>query len=155
VFDPLAAADIAASLTIDAVANPDRLGRLIDQHRRDPTLPGADEVLDRMIATVFAPAQGRQAEIARRIEARAVLDLAAVARDPKTAPAVAAEIDQRLADLASRLKAQPGADPAERAHRARLARLLTDREALAHLLGDAKSKLEIPPGMPIGDDGDY
>jgi hypothetical protein len=155
VFDPLAAAEIAASLTIDAVINPDRLGRLVDQHRRDPRMLGADEVLDRLIAATFAPAPGRQAEIARRIQTRTVLDLAAVARDPKTSPAVAAEIDQRLADLASRLKTPAGTDPADRAHRARLARLLTDKDALSHLLGDPKSKPEVPPGMPIGDDRDY
>lgn len=155
VFDPLAAADIAASLTIDAVANPDRLARLVDQHRRDPGEPGAGEVLDKLIATAFAPAPGRKGEIARRVQARAVLDLAAVARDPKTSPAVAAEIDQRLGELATKLKAQPGADPAERAHRLRLGCLLTDKDALTRVLGDPRQKPEIPPGMPIGDDGDY
>ncbi len=152
VFDPLAAADIAASLTIDAVANPDRLARLIDQHRRDPQALGADEVLDRLVATAFAPAPGRLGEIARRVQVRTVLDLAAVARDAKTSPAVAAQIDQRLTDLAGRLKT---ADPAERAHRQWLVKLLTDKDALTHVLGDPKSKPEIPPGMPIGDDGDY
>jgi len=155
VFDPLAAADIAAQLAIDAVANPDRLARLVDQHRRDPAQLGADEVLDQLIGAAFAPAAGRQAEIARRIQMRTVLDLAAVARDPKASPAVAAEIEQRLGDLAVRLKAQPGSDPAERAHRARLVRLLNDKEALAHVLGDPKQKPEVPPGMPIGDDGAY
>ncbi len=155
VFDPLAAADVAAGLTVDALSNPDRLARLIDQHRRDPGQPGAGEVLDKLIATTFTPGQGRLAEVARRIQARTVLDLAAVARDPKTPPAVAAEIGQRLADLAVKLKAQPGADPSERAHRTRLAALLTDKDALAKVLDDPKQKPDVPPGMPIGDDGDY
>ena len=155
VFDPLAAADVAAGLTIDAISNPDRLARLIDQHRRDPGQPSAGEVLDRLIATAFTPGQGRLAEVGRRVQARRALDLAAVARDPKTPPAVAAEIGQRLADLAVKLKAQPGADPSERAHRLRLAALLTDKDALAKVLDDPKQKPEVPPGMPIGDDGDY
>ena len=181
VFDPLAAADIAAGLTLDAVANPDRLARLVDQHRRDPAQPGADEVLDRLLITLFAPTPGRMAEVirsykpgkpvdtdalfkpppgrlgevARRIQTRAVLDLASAARDPKTSPAVAAEIDQRLSDLAGMLRAQISPDPAERAHRHWLARLLTDRDALTHILADARQKPEVPPGMPIGDDGDY
>ena len=34
VFDPLIAADIAAGLPIDALLAPDRLDRLVDQHRR-------------------------------------------------------------------------------------------------------------------------
>jgi len=153
VFDPLAAADVAAGLTVDAVANPDRLARLADQARRDPSQLGAGEVLDRLISTAFAPSTGRLAPVARRIQARTVLDLASVARDPKTSPGVAAEIDQRLTDLASRLKAQPGTGE-DRAHRLWLAGLLGDREALARVLDDPKARPETPPGMPIGDDGD-
>ncbi|HEX5380069.1 MAG TPA: zinc-dependent metalloprotease [Phenylobacterium sp.] len=155
VFDPLAAADVAAGMTIEALAAPDRLARLVDQHRRDANLPGTDEILDRLIATAFTPAAGRLAEVARRVQTRTVLDLAAVARDPRTSPAVAASVDQRLADLASRLKASPGSDPAERAHRLRLAALLQDKEELARVLAEPKLKPAVPPGMPIGDDGDY
>jgi hypothetical protein len=155
VFDPVAAADVAAGLTLEALTNPDRLARLADQARRDPTALGAGEVLDRLLARVFTPAQGRLAEIARRVQTRTAFDLAQVARDPKTAPGVAAEIDHRLADLAVRLKAAPGADPADRAHRLRLAGLLQDRTELARVLADPKLKPEVPPGMPIGDVGDY
>jgi hypothetical protein len=112
------------------------------------------EVLDRTIAQAFAPAAGRTAEIARRVQTRTTLDLAAVARDPKTSPAVAAEIDARLAALVAKLKT-PVADPADRAHRAHLAALLADKEDLARVLGDPKLKPEIPPGMPIGDEGEF
>ena len=155
VFDPIGAADVAAGLTIEALANPERLARMLDQHRRDAGQPGASEVLDRLIATAFTPQTGRLAEVARRIQVRTTLDLAAVARDPKTPPAVAAEIGQRLADLSARLKAAPGTDPAERAHRLRLASLLADKDELARVLADPKLKPEVPPGMPIGDEGDY
>ncbi len=155
VFDPLAAADIAASLTVDVLIAPDRLARLVDQHRRDPAQPGAGEVLDRLIATAFTPGAGRLAEVSRRVQVRTALDLAGVARDPKTSPEVAALVGQRLVDLAARLKAAPGSDPAERAHRLHLAALLTDKDELARVLADPKLKPEVPPGMPIGDEGDY
>ena len=154
VFDPLTAADVAASLTIGALTAPDRLKRLVEQHRRDPGLPGAGEVLDRLIATAFAPASGRDAEIARRVQTRTVLELASVSRRAETSPAVAAEIDQRLADLAVRLKAAPGAG-SDRAHRLRLAALIGDRDEMARVLAAPKAKPTVPPGMPIGDDGDY
>lgn len=154
VFDPLTAADVAAGLTLEALTAPDRLGRLVEQHRRDATLPGAGEVLDRLIGTVFTPAAGRGAEIARRLQTRAVLDLAAVSRRAETSPAVSAEIDQRLADLAARLKASAG-EGADRAHRLRLAGLIADRDEMARVLAQPKLKPTVPPGMPIGDDGAY
>ncbi len=152
VFDSLAAADVGASLVLDALLSPPRLARLVDQHRRDPGQPGVDEVVGQLVAQAFSPAPGRLAEIARRVQTRTALELAAAARRPDV-PAEARElIDQRLADLAAKLKAQPGADPAERAHRLSLAALLTDKVELARVLAQPKRRPEAPPGMPIGDD---
>jgi len=151
VFDPLVAADVAAGVTLDPLLAPDRLTRLVDQHRRDPAQPGVGEVVDTLLATVFAPASGRQAEIARRVRWRTVLNLAAAARDVKRSPQAAAEIDLKLSDLAARLKAAPGSDASDRALNLRLAALLKDGDELARVLGETKLKPETPPGMPIGD----
>src|SRR6185437_14173606 len=141
VFDSLVAADVGAAMVVDALAAPERLNRLVDQHRRDPEAPGVGEVTDRLVAAAFRPAAGRYAEIARRVQTRTVLDLAA-----------AAQIDQALADLAEKLKASPGTDPAERAHRLWLARLLGDKDELKRVLADPKFKPQVPPGMPIGEE---
>ena len=154
VFDPLTAADVAASLAIGPLTTPDRLKRLVEQHRRDASLPGVGEVLDRLIATAFTPATGRNAEIARRVQTRTVLEMAAVSRKAETSPAVSAEIDQHLADLASRLRAAPGVG-SDRAHRLRLAALIGDRDEMARVLAAPKLRPTVPPGMPIGDDGGY
>ena len=151
VFDPLTAAEAAASLTFDNLLAPDRLARLVDQHRRDPGQLGAGELLDRLLDKAFVPAKGRQAEIARRVQTRLVLNLAAAARDPKLSPAAASEIAARLAALPARLKG--GADGADRAHRQRLAALIADKDLLAELSAP-KLKPQVPPGMPIGDGGD-
>lgn len=150
VFDPLTAAEAAASLTLDNLLAPDRLARLIDQHRRDPGQLGAGELLDRLLDTVFASASGRQAEIARRVQTRLVLNLANAARDPKLSPAAASEISARLEALPGRLKG--GTDGADRAHRQRLAALIADKDLLAELSAP-KLKPKVPPGMPIGDGG--
>lgn len=152
VFDSLAAADVGAGLVLDALTASERLNRLVDQHRRDAAEPGVGEVTQRLLTAAFAPAAGRYAEIARRVQTRTVLDLAAAARRSATSPGAASQIDQALADLAVKLKTTPGADPAERAHRLRLAALLQDKDELRRVLADPKLKAQVPPGMPIGED---
>ncbi|MBL8556022.1 MAG: zinc-dependent metalloprotease [Phenylobacterium sp.] len=154
VFDSLAAADVGAGLVLDALLAPDRLARLTDQHRRDAAQPGVGEVVDRLIAQAFAPAPGRLAEIARRVQTRTALELAATTRRPDVSPAARAEIGQRLVDLSARLKTAPGADPSDRAHRLTLAALLADKEELARVLAQPRRRPEAPPGMPIGSDED-
>lgn len=154
VFDSLTAADVGAGLVLDALLAPDRLARLTDQHRRDANQPGVGELADRLLTQAFAPAGGRLAEVARRIQTRTVLELAAVARRPDVSPAARAEIGQRLTDLAIKLKSAPGADPSDRAHRLTLAALLQDKDELSHVLAQAKRRPDVPPGMPIGSDED-
>ncbi|MGZ3377299.1 MAG: zinc-dependent metalloprotease [Phenylobacterium sp.] len=157
VYDSLVAADVGTGIVVEALIAPERLNRLVDQHRRDANEPGVGEVTGKLLEAVFKPAAGRYAEIARRSQTRAALDLAYAARLPATSPGAASEIDQALADLAEKLKASPGTDPADRAHRLRLAALLTDKDELKRVLADPKMRPETPPGMPIGedDDGDF
>jgi hypothetical protein len=112
------------------------------------------EVTERLLSAVFAPATGRYAEIARRIQTRTVLQLAVAARAPATSPGAASQIEQALAELAAKLKATPGTDPQERAHRLHLAVLLSDKDELRRALSNPKWRVEVPPGMPIGADGD-
>jgi len=154
VFDSLVAADVGAGIVLDALLAPPRLARLTDQHRRDPAQLGVGEVVDRLLGQAFMPAAGRYAEIARRVQTRTVLELAAATRRPDVSPAAKAEISQRLADLAVKLKAAPGTDPSDRAHRLTLAALLQDKEELVRVLAQTKRRPEAPPGMPIGDDED-
>ena len=150
IYDSLAAADVGAVVVLEALTAPERLNRLVDQHRRDANQPGVGELSQRMLEAAFRPATGRYAEIAHRVQTRTALTMAAAARDPHTSPNAAAEIDQALADLADKLKAQPGGDPGERAHRLRLAALLTDKDELKRVLADPKLRVEVPPGLPIG-----
>ena len=151
VYDSLVAADVGGQVVLDALTAPARLNRLVDQHRRDAALPGVGEVTQTLLTHAFTPAAGRYAEVARRVQTRTVLELAKAARNPATSPGAASVIGQALADLAVKLRAAPGTDPAERAHRLRLAALLTDKDELKRVLADPKLKPEVPPGMPIGD----
>ncbi len=151
IYDSLVAADVGAQLVLDALTASARLNRMVDQHRRDSNEPGVGELTQSLLTAAFRPANGRYAEIARRVQTRTVLELASAARRPATSPGAASEIEQALVDLIERLKATPGADPAERAHRLHLAALLADKDELKRVLADPKLKPEVPPGMPIGE----
>ncbi|MDB5429242.1 MAG: zinc-dependent metalloprotease, subfamily 2 [Caulobacter sp.] len=158
VFDLPGAAETAAELTFANLLEPHRLNRLLAQQARDPGQLGAAEVLEALVATVFdnRAVSGRQAEIRRRLQARLVYDLAALATDKDANPTVAALADQTLAKIGQRLKGGKFSDPLDAAQAKSLAALLTapDRAALAGLAEKAPSPAPAPPGMPIGDDGD-
>src|SRR6185436_11161961 len=54
VFDPLAAAASMADMAVEGLLQPERAARLVDLHRRDPQLPGLEEVLDALVEKSFA-----------------------------------------------------------------------------------------------------
>ncbi len=154
VFDPLGAAASAAGMTVEALLQPGRAARLVDQHRRHPDLPGLGEVLDRLVGAAFdtTPPDPRRAELARTVQTVAAEGVLALARDPASPPAVQARAEAALSALADRLGARPGSDAADRAHRAWLARSL--RRWLDRDSDSATPPLppppEPPPGSPIG-----
>jgi hypothetical protein len=130
----------------------------VDFHRRDPSLPGLEELLDRVVAAAFGgepPAELRQAEVRRAAQGAVVgslLDLARSRGPNGASPAVRARTDGALAALGARLRESAG-DGAEAAHRrylaGEIARYLERRlEGESPLPGPA----EPPPGAPIGMD---
>jgi hypothetical protein len=146
VFDPLVAADVAATVTLDALLSPARLARLMRQHQRDAGLPGLDEMLDKLVAATVDAARD---DVGRRIAWRTVIGLAQARRAAIGDPNVAAALDERLVLLAGHLATikEPWAHS--------LSRTLKDREALEALLNAQKTRPVIPPGMPIGDAAEY
>jgi hypothetical protein len=150
VFDPLAASDAAAMVTLTALLSPDRLNRLAEQNRSDPSQFGAQEVLDRLVATVLArPSEPALAGVQRRLATTTTLALARVQRDQTLAQPLALALDGRLRRLAGDLIGLKG-DEADRDWAHGLARLLTDREALDKALSEPRRLPQVPPGMPIG-----
>jgi hypothetical protein len=144
IYDSLLVADVGAIVVLDPLTAPDRLNRMVDQHRRDANAPAVSELLQRILDAVFAPANGRYAEIARRVQTRTVLDLAAAATDTKISSAAAAEIEQTLQALRTRLNASKGGDVLEQAHRAHLVALLQNKDEMKRIL--AAPRPEIPAG---------
>ena len=164
-FDALGAAATAADLTVSMLLPPERLARLVDFHRRDPAMPGADEVLAALIRRAFdgaAPATARLQELRRTVQAVTVRRLLVAAAVPAQTQGVRAAIESALSRLSTRLGAaarpgEPAADQAMRALLARDIRRFLARPAAPLAAGPAQpgASPDLPPGPPIGSLGGW
>jgi len=145
VFDPLAAAEVAATVTLADLLAPERLNRLELLSPGDAAQPRPEHVFAALIERALRPAAE---PVQRRVATTIVLALARVQRDPALSPPVALALSDRLARLAGQL----AASNAEWSRG--LGRLLADRETLAAALADQRRLVRVPPGMPIGAEGE-
>jgi len=151
-FDALGAARTAADQVLLELLQPERLGRVTDFHRRDPTLPGLEEILDELVTTVLPEAAGESVRHAalRQVVQRAAVDrMIALAAGGDVQPRLRAHLEQALRRIHGRLTAPSGGAPA---HEAALA---ADVERfLERGQGDAAAvtgpPAMPPPGQPIG-----
>lgn len=151
VFDSLAASQVAAQVTLNALLAPERLARMAQQHRADPASPGPHVIAQRLLALADASSgDARLGPVRRVLGTRIVLSLARAARDGGSGIEAASRIDQALQDWADAHGTRRFADPADRAWALSTARLIKDREALNAALAGEKGEVPIPPGMPIG-----
>jgi hypothetical protein len=149
-FDPGAAAEIAADITLQNILAPARLERLADQSRRDPAFMTVGQLTDAVIAKAFAPATGRLAEPARRVQARTVLALGGLLSSKGLSASTAGQIRDRLNGVSARLKRSTTSDPVQKAHDLWLAEIIGDNEKLKQALEVGHAKPATPPGAPIG-----
>lgn len=152
-FDPLSPGTIAADVTIGFVLQLDRAARMVSQHAVDPTLPGLEEVIDRLTKATFdAPAATPYEAEVRRAEQRVLVDRLTWLATGAPHPQVRAIASLKLQRLATRL-AKPSLNEADEAHQTLLAadiRRFLNRPAEAGKLMPAP---DAPPGAPIGDPG--
>ena len=151
-FDPLTPAMIASDVTIGFVLQIERAARLVAQHAVDPTLPGLDEILDRLQAATFGAtaANAYEAEV-RRAEERVYVDRVMWLAWASPNSQVRALSTARLVSLADRLKTVAGADSADRAAHALL---ISDIQKFLDRPYDPSKAIlppAAPPGAPIGD----
>ena len=151
VFDPLAATETGAAVTLAVLLAPERLNRLDIQHQADPAISGAGTLVDRLIARAFAfrGLDPSRSAVQRRIATTVALALARVQRDPALSPTIALALSERINRLAGVLADTRGGDVQGDWSRG-LARLLGDRESLTEAVADQRRLPRIPPGMPIG-----
>jgi hypothetical protein len=153
-FDALGAAATAAEMVVQAVLQPERCARVVDQRRRDAHLPGLEEVLGGLVERAFAepPDSERLAALARVVQ-RVVTDgLIRLAADGRATAEVRGHAVLALAGLAERLERwRTTDDPAVEAHRRFLTREIARALDPPHPARNVElAAPEPPPGSPIG-----
>jgi hypothetical protein len=149
-FDPLSPATVAADVTIGFVLQLDRAARMVAQHAVDPTLPGLEEVIDRLTKAVFdAPAGTPYEQEIRRAEERVLVDRVMWLASGSPNAQVRAVAAYKLGPMASRGVATGEAEKAQRMLLAADIKRFLERPA------DPARPIvapEAPPGAPIGGD---
>ncbi len=153
-FDPLSPATVAADVTIGFTLQLDRAARMVAQHAVDSSLPGLEEVIERLSKATFdAPvASAYEAEI-RRAEERVFVDRVTWLATGSPNGQVRAIAAFKLDKLAARLRAAtPQTEPEQAQHR----QLAADIKRFLERPADTQRVMpapDAPPGAPIGDSG--
>jgi hypothetical protein len=149
-FDPIAAAESAADLTLGVLFDRERAARLVEYHARANT-PSLAEVIDAALEVSRAgprPAPGNPQSLGAAVQAavyaRTVEAVLTLAADPKTSVEVRAITYAKLDDLKRRSDAN---SPLEAYLIHRIKQFQDDPAKFV-----AAKPIEAPPGMPIGDD---
>jgi len=158
-FDPIMPAVVASDMTIGFILTPDRAARLVAQKAVDSTLPGLDDVVDRLIAATFnaRTTSSYEAEIGRvvqRVLVNQLMQLSAATQMSQVRAIAVAKL-RRVRSIVSASSAT--STGSEIAHRELLA---ADIQRFLERPGDAPTRLlnvpPLPPGAPIGESGlDY
>ena len=152
-FDPLSPATVASDVTIGFVLELDRSARMVAQHAVDPSLPGLEEVIDRLTKATFdAPAATPYEAEVRRAEERVLVDRVMWLASGAPNSQVRAIAFLKLEKLATRLKSAATASEAEQAQHTLLAadiKRFLERPAETLKVMPAP---DAPPGAPIGGD---
>jgi hypothetical protein len=147
-FDPIAAAESAADLTLGVLFDHERAARLVEYHAR-ANAPSLAEVIDAALK-VSQPSQhppshqGIGAEVQGAVYARTVEALLTLAADPQDSVEVRAIVYAKLEDIKRRSDAN---SPLEAYLIHRIKQFQNDPARFV-----AAKTVEAPPGMPIGDD---
>jgi hypothetical protein len=152
-FDPLSPAVVAADTTIGFVLEFTRAARMVAQHALDPSLPGLEEVIDRLTKAIFNAqvASPYEAEV-RRSEERVLVDRVMWLATAAPNGQVRAIASLKLSTLAARLRSVAATGESEVAQNTLLASdikrfLERPAETTKMIPPDAA-----PPGAPIGGD---
>ncbi len=157
-FDPLAAAESAADLTLGVLFDPARASRMLQYHMRvPPSSPSLREMLEAVSNAVAERPEGghtMSSEVERAVEVRALEGMFTLAANPAASSQARAIARSHLMNLLGRwtTEAKPS-DSAEAIHRAAMIARLQEFEKNPDKFVPVKP-VDAPPGMPIGDDED-
>jgi hypothetical protein len=152
-FDPLSPGTIAADVTIGFVLQLDRAARMVAQNAVDPTLPGLEEVIDRLVKATFdAPTTTAYEAAVRRAEERVLVDRLTWLAQAAPNNQVRAIASMKLQRLAARARVTAGKSEADVANQTLLAADI--KRFLERPVADGSRVIPAapaPPGAPIGD----
>jgi hypothetical protein len=152
-FDPVTPAAIAADVTIGFVLQADRAARTVAQHAIDSSLPGLEEVIDKLTAATFdaATASPYEAEVRRATE-RVLVDRLSWLAEGAPNHQVRAVASMKLQQLADRLRSTAGKEAPDVASHTLMAADI--KRFLERPYADPVRVIApppAPPGAPIGD----
>jgi hypothetical protein len=154
-FDPIAAAESAADLTLEALLDPARASRMVEYHMREPKAPALRSLLETISTTTAERPEGghtMSSEVARAVEFRALEAMMALAVNPAASSQARAIANWHIKDVLKEWTGAPApTDTAEAIHRAAMIDRIQQFEREPEKFVPAKP-VEAPPGMPIGDD---
>jgi hypothetical protein len=154
-FDPIAAAEAAADLTLQTLLDPARASRLVEYQARVPSAPSLRMLLvavSRTAAQRPSEANALSSEVARAVEFRALESMLALAVNSATSSQARAIARAHIHQLQQQFtKDAPSSDTPEGAHRMAMIERINEFERDPAKFVPAKA-VEPPPGMPIGDD---
>jgi hypothetical protein len=156
-FDPIAAAESSADLTLEVLLHPERASRLVQYHMRSPEAPSLRGLLEAVSSATAQRTQGGptlSSEVARAVEFRGLEWMLALAITPAASSQARAIALWHIEDLLKQWTAAPPlTDTAEAIHRAAMiARIQQFERDPAKFI--PSKPIEAPPGMPIGDADD-
>jgi hypothetical protein len=146
-FDPLGAADAAASMTLQLLLSPPRLHRLMLQRASDPTLPGVRDTLAALLAATWqaAPSTNREAALVQRSVNWVVLDALLGSLDSGALhPAVESEVRASLESFRQWAGSRAATDADLASAAARIRNYLADPGSVK-----LRPLPVVPPGAPI------
>jgi Met-zincin/Domain of unknown function (DUF5117) len=157
-FDPIAAAESAADLTLTVLLDPARASRLIEYHMRVPaslSLRGVLEAVSTTVAERPEAGHAMSSEVERAVEFRALEAMFALAVNPAASSQARAIARTHISDVLKQFTSTaPPEDTAEAIHRTALIDRINEFEHDPATFVPAPP-VEAPPGMPIGDDEDF
>lgn len=146
-FDPLAAAEAAADMTVSAILNPQRAARLVEYHAENNDNPGLSEVIDTLLKSTWLKIDptGLEGEAARISKRVVLVRLIALATDTNAATEARAIAAADIANIKTALVNHPDAYAAQ---------LIATFDRDPNQLQLPKLE-EPPPGQPIGEDYEF
>jgi hypothetical protein len=139
-------------MTIGLVLNAERCARLAQYHAQEASLPGLEEVIDRLVAATWKarPAAGLAGQVQRATDAVLLYRLMVLAADQSAPAQVRATAGLKLSELRTWLSTQTPADREALAMARYGAAQIKQFEEHPGQIGVPKPPPP-PPGMPLGE----